>query len=122
MAVAKLTMTWVGLPPALSESFLLGRRQPWRFLGFYGSTSGGRELAIGSAWGRGLVGAGPQRGRPASRVPVWGPDAPGLGTRFLARLGVVWTSASVGLTNLEFPLSPHPFGIVMYAQVKAYFQ
>lgn len=61
MAVAKLTMTWVGLPPALSENFLLGRRQPWRFLGFYGSTSGGRELTSG--WERGPRGGGASRGR-----------------------------------------------------------
>ena len=55
--MAKLTVTWSGLPPAVSKALLQGRRQPWRCLGFYGSTGGG-----GAWWGRGLSAEAPPHG------------------------------------------------------------
>lgn len=53
LAVAKMTVTWAGLPPAVSKTLVPGRRQPCRFLSCYGSTRGGA----------GPAGAEPQRGR-----------------------------------------------------------
>lgn len=63
--MAQVTVTWV--PSAVSKALLPDRRQPWRFLGFYGSTGGGASA------GRGFGGAGASARAPwASRVLQFG--------------------------------------------------
>lgn len=123
--MAKGKVTWGRLPPAVSQAVLPGPRQPCRFLGFHGS--------IGA--GRGLVGAGPQRGRPrpgGSRSLRT--QRPGLGDAYpwphwaWTQSGEfqLWAelslSVSVGLSELPPSLEVYILNAVVSAQPKACFQ
>lgn len=124
----------VGLPPALSETFLPGGKQPCCFRGFYGSISGAEPR------GRSLMGGGGASAEApwTCSVPVWGPDALDLGqdpwphwawTRSeepkpWAELSI---SVLVGVTNVELPppttrLEVYILDTVISVQLKAYFQ